>query len=107
MIVVYILRCFTKTNGTFSSSALPVLPIVAPYQQDSLEMKPLSHIMVAMCLASGVPEHGGRMEEDSTEMAEQPPSPQPCCRGSAGPLCLEYTDGEGWGRGGTRCWDAL
>uniref|UniRef100_A0A8V0ZUE7 Cell adhesion associated, onco regulated n=1 Tax=Gallus gallus TaxID=9031 RepID=A0A8V0ZUE7_CHICK len=88
-------RCFTKTNGTFSSSALPVLPIVAPYQQDSLEMKPLSHIMVAMCLASGVPEHGGRMEEDSTEMAEQPPSPQPCCRGSAGPLCLEYTDGDG------------
>lgn len=107
MIVVYILRCFTKTNGTFSSSALPVLPIVAPYQQDSLEMKPLSHIMVAMCLASGVPEHGGQMEEDSTEMAEQPPSPQPCCRGSAGPLCLEYTDGEGWGRGVTRCWDAL
>uniref|UniRef100_A0A8C2Y7N1 Cell adhesion associated, onco regulated n=1 Tax=Coturnix japonica TaxID=93934 RepID=A0A8C2Y7N1_COTJA len=60
-------RCFTKTNGTFSSSALPVMPIVAPYQQDSLEMKPLSHIMVAMCLASGVPEHGGRMEEDSVE----------------------------------------
>ncbi|XP_032304945.1 cell adhesion molecule-related/down-regulated by oncogenes [Coturnix japonica] len=87
-------RCFTKTNGTFSSSALPVMPIVAPYQQDSLEMKPLSHIMVAMCLASGVPEHGGRMEEDSVETAEQPPSPQPCCRGSAGPLCLQYSDGD-------------
>ncbi|XP_021231759.1 cell adhesion molecule-related/down-regulated by oncogenes isoform X2 [Numida meleagris] len=87
-------RCFTKTNGTFSSSALPVVPIVAPYQQDSLEMKPLSHIMVAMCLASGVPEHSVQLEEDSAETAEQPPSPQPCCRGSAGPLCLEYSDGD-------------
>uniref|UniRef100_G1MQC7 Fibronectin type-III domain-containing protein n=1 Tax=Meleagris gallopavo TaxID=9103 RepID=G1MQC7_MELGA len=86
--------CFTKANGTFSSSALPLVPIVAPCQQDSLEMKPLSHIMVAMCLASGIPEHGGRAEEDSTEPAEQPPSPQPCCRGSAGPLCLEHADGD-------------
>ncbi|XP_072211093.1 cell adhesion molecule-related/down-regulated by oncogenes [Excalfactoria chinensis] len=86
-------RCFTKSNGTFSSSALPVVPIVAPYQQDSLEMKPLSHIMVTMCLASGVPEHGG-LEEDSVETAEQTPSPQPCCRGSTGPLCLQYSDGD-------------
>ncbi|XP_031455565.1 cell adhesion molecule-related/down-regulated by oncogenes isoform X1 [Phasianus colchicus] len=87
-------RCFTKANGTFSSSALPLVPIVAPYQQDSLEMKPLSHIMVAMCLASSIPEHGGRVEEDSMETAEQPPSPQPCCRRSAGPLCVEHTDGD-------------
>lgn len=96
MVVAYLLRCFTKANGTFSSSALPLVPIVAPYQQD-MEMKPLSHIMVAMCLASSIPEHGGQVEEDGVEAAEQPPSPQPCCRGGAGPLCLEYADGEAGG----------
>ncbi|XP_065594376.1 cell adhesion molecule-related/down-regulated by oncogenes [Cyrtonyx montezumae] len=87
-------RCFTKTNGTFSSSALPVVPVVAPYQQDSLEMKPLSHIMVAMCLASGVPEHGVQLEEDGRGPAQQPPSPQPCCRGSTAPHCGDHTDGD-------------
>ncbi|NXE29099.1 CDON protein, partial [Ardeotis kori] len=72
-------RCFTKTTGTFGSAALPVLPLVAPYQQDGLEMKPLNHhVMVAMCLASAVPERGSggsaRPEEDGKEKAEHP-----CC----------------------------
>ncbi|NWY50398.1 CDON protein, partial [Chionis minor] len=72
-------RCFTKTNGAFGS-ALPVVPVVAPYQQEGLEMKPLSHhVMVAMCLASGVPECGARLEEDGKEKAEQPPAQHPCC----------------------------
>ncbi|OXB56010.1 hypothetical protein ASZ78_015474 [Callipepla squamata] len=81
-----------------NSSALPVVPLVAPYQQDSLEMKPLSHIMVAMCLASGVPEHGVQLEEDGGGPAQQPPSPQPCC---TAPRCGEHTDGEerAWGSG--------
>ncbi|KFQ54329.1 Cell adhesion molecule-related/down-regulated by oncogenes, partial [Nestor notabilis] len=73
-------RCFTKANGTFSSSALPVVPIVAPYQQDGLEMKPLNHhVMVAMCLASTLPECSARLEEDSKERAEQPSPQHPCC----------------------------
>ncbi|OXB81237.1 UNVERIFIED_CONTAM: hypothetical protein H355_014281 [Colinus virginianus] len=81
-----------------NSGALPVVPLVAPYQQDSLEMKPLSHIMVAMCLASGVPEHGVQLEEDGGGPAQQPPSPQPCC---TAPRCGEHTDGEerGWAVG--------
>ncbi|NXK50903.1 CDON protein, partial [Chauna torquata] len=72
-------RCFTKTNGTFSSSTLPVVPIVAPYQQDSLEMKPLNHVMVAMCLASTIPECSTQLEEDSKEKVEQPSTQHPCC----------------------------
>ncbi|XP_054659213.1 cell adhesion molecule-related/down-regulated by oncogenes isoform X1 [Grus americana] len=83
-------RCFTKTNGTFSSSALPVVPIVAPYQQDGLEMKPLNHhVMVAMCLASTVPECGARLEEDGKEKAEHP-----CCRDGLNRLSVDYTDGD-------------
>ncbi|NXY77840.1 CDON protein, partial [Glareola pratincola] len=72
-------RCFTKTNGTFGSNALPVVPIVAPYQPEGLEMKPLNHhVMVAMCLASAVPECGARLEEEGKEKAE-PSAQHPCC----------------------------
>ncbi|XP_064029377.1 cell adhesion molecule-related/down-regulated by oncogenes isoform X2 [Pogoniulus pusillus] len=75
-------RCFTKANGTLGSAALPLLPLAAPYQQDGLEMKPLNHhLMVAMCLASTVPECSARLEEDSKERAEQPPAQHPCCQG--------------------------
>ncbi|NXK00574.1 CDON protein, partial [Corythaixoides concolor] len=73
-------RCFTKTNGAFGGTALPVVPVVAPYQQDTLEMKPLDHhLMVAMCLASTGPERGARLEEDGKEKAEQPSARHPCC----------------------------
>ncbi|NXM33384.1 CDON protein, partial [Oxyruncus cristatus] len=74
-------RCFTKTNGTFGSAALPVVPLGAPFQQDGVEMKPLSpHVMVAMCLASAVPpECGARLEEEGRESVEQPSPRQPCC----------------------------
>uniref|UniRef100_A0A493T7I9 Cell adhesion associated, onco regulated n=1 Tax=Anas platyrhynchos platyrhynchos TaxID=8840 RepID=A0A493T7I9_ANAPP len=87
-------RCFTKTNGTFSSNTLPVMPIVAPYQQDSLEMKPLNHVMVAMCLASSIPECSAQLEEDSKEKTEQPSAQHPCCRESMNQLSMEYTDGD-------------
>uniref|UniRef100_A0A663LTL3 Cell adhesion associated, oncogene regulated n=1 Tax=Athene cunicularia TaxID=194338 RepID=A0A663LTL3_ATHCN len=89
-------RCFTKTNGTFSSNALPVVPIVAPYQQDGLEMKPLNHhVMVAMCLASSVPEFSARLEEeDGKEKTEQPPAQHPCCREGMNQLSVDYTDGD-------------
>uniref|UniRef100_A0A8V5HGE6 Uncharacterized protein n=1 Tax=Melopsittacus undulatus TaxID=13146 RepID=A0A8V5HGE6_MELUD len=86
-------RCFTKANGTFSSSTLPVVPI--RYQQDGLEMKPLNHhVMVAMCLASTLPECGARLEEDSKERAEQPSPQHPCCRDSSSRLSLDCTDGK-------------
>ncbi|XP_030899288.2 cell adhesion molecule-related/down-regulated by oncogenes [Melopsittacus undulatus] len=86
-------RCFTKANGTFSSSTLPVVPI--RYQQDGLEMKPLNHhVMVAMCLASTLPECGARLEEDSKERAEQPSPQHPCCRDSSSRLSLDCTDGD-------------
>lgn len=84
-------RCFTKTAGTFGSPALPVLPIVPPYQQDGLEMKPLNHhVMVTMCLASSGPsECGVRLEEDGKERAELP-----CCRDGSNHLSGDYTDGK-------------
>ncbi|NXH18283.1 CDON protein, partial [Bucco capensis] len=73
-------RCFTKANGTFSSNTLPVVPIVAPYQHDGLEMKHLNHhVMVAMCLASAVPECSAQLEEDSKENVEQLSTQHPCC----------------------------
>ncbi|NXK89732.1 CDON protein, partial [Formicarius rufipectus] len=65
-------RCFTKTNSAFGSAALPVMPLGAPFQQDGVEMKPLSpHVMVAMCLSSAVPECSARLDEAGAE--------QPCC----------------------------
>uniref|UniRef100_A0A8C5TIN8 Cell adhesion associated, oncogene regulated n=1 Tax=Malurus cyaneus samueli TaxID=2593467 RepID=A0A8C5TIN8_9PASS len=86
-------RCFTKTNGTFSSGALPVVPLGAPFQQDGVEMKPLSpHVMVAMCLASASPECSPRLEESSGESTEQPPAQHPCCRESLSRLSVDCTD---------------
>ncbi|XP_044293344.1 cell adhesion molecule-related/down-regulated by oncogenes isoform X1 [Varanus komodoensis] len=71
-------RCFSKTSGTFGNSTAPAMPIIAPYQQDSLEMKPLNHVMVAMCFASTVPGCSMEKEEDSEEKVA-PPSPQDSC----------------------------
>lgn len=89
-------RCFTKTNGTFGSSALPVVPLGAPFQQDGVEMKPLSpHVMVAMCLAPASPECSARLEEEEGgESAEQPPAQPRCCRDGIGQLSVDGMDGE-------------
>ncbi|XP_074833308.1 cell adhesion molecule-related/down-regulated by oncogenes [Carettochelys insculpta] len=87
-------RCFTKTNGTFSSNTLPVVPLVAPYQQDSLEMKPLNHLMVAMCLASTVPECSIKMEEDSKEKVEQPSAQHSCCQENMKWINVDYPEGD-------------
>ncbi|KAL7981501.1 hypothetical protein Chor_002397 [Crotalus horridus] len=65
-------RCFTKTSGNFGNSSVPVMPIIAPYQQDSLEMKPLNHMIVAMCLASTVPGCSTETEENDKEKADSP-----------------------------------
>uniref|UniRef100_A0A8C8SME3 Cell adhesion molecule-related/down-regulated by oncogenes n=1 Tax=Pelusios castaneus TaxID=367368 RepID=A0A8C8SME3_9SAUR len=87
-------RCFTKTNGTFSSNSLPLVPLVAPYQQDSLEMKPLNHVMVAMCLASTVPECSVEMEQDSKEKVEQPSTQHSCCQENINQISIDYTEGD-------------
>ncbi|XP_074415765.1 cell adhesion molecule-related/down-regulated by oncogenes [Zonotrichia albicollis] len=92
-------RCFTKTNGTFGSSTLPVVPLGAPFQQEGVEMKPLSpHVMVAMCLAPGGPECSAglelQQEQEQEESAEQPPAQRPCCRERIGQrLSLDCMDG--------------
>ncbi|XP_054148900.1 cell adhesion molecule-related/down-regulated by oncogenes [Melozone crissalis] len=89
-------RCFTKTNGTFGSSTLPVVPLGAPFQQEGVEMKPLSpHVMVAMCLAPAGPEcSAGPEQEEGGESAEQPPAQRPCCReGISQQLSVDCMDG--------------
>ncbi|KAL4697071.1 hypothetical protein H8959_002769, partial [Pygathrix nigripes] len=73
-------RCFTKTNSTFSSNPLPVVPVVAPYPQDGLEMKPLSHMKVPVCLASAVPDCGQLPEESVKDNVEPVPTQRTCCQ---------------------------
>ncbi|XP_053125630.1 cell adhesion molecule-related/down-regulated by oncogenes isoform X2 [Hemicordylus capensis] len=85
-------RCFSKASGTFGTSTVPVMPIIAPYQQDSLEMEPLNHVMVAMCLASTVPGCHVETEEESKDK-EEPPSPQDsCCQENVNPLSTDCTE---------------
>lgn len=85
-------RCFSKASGTFGSSNLPAMPLIAPYQQDNLEMKPLNHMMVAMCLASTVPGCDAEMEEDCKEPVE-PPSQDSCCQENVNPLSTDCIEG--------------
>ncbi|XP_027691046.1 cell adhesion molecule-related/down-regulated by oncogenes isoform X3 [Vombatus ursinus] len=87
-------RCFTKTNGTFSNSPLPVIPMVAPYQPDSLEMKPLSHMMVPMCLASAVPECGELPEEGIKDKVAPASTPHPCCQENTKQINSDCTEGD-------------
>ncbi|XP_004714221.1 cell adhesion molecule-related/down-regulated by oncogenes isoform X2 [Echinops telfairi] len=77
-------RCFTKTNSTLSSNPLPALPGVAPYPQDGLEMKPLSHMKMPACLASTVPECGQLAEESESIKENVAPGPaqHTCCQDS-------------------------
>lgn len=63
-------------------------------------MKPLNHhVMVAMCLASTVPECSARLEEDGKEKAEQPSAQHPCCQEGMNRLSVDYTDGKVFWRG--------
>nr|XP_030696548.1 cell adhesion molecule-related/down-regulated by oncogenes [Globicephala melas] len=73
-------RCFTKTNGTFSSSPLPVVPVVAPYPQDGLEMKPLIHMKRPVCLASTVPDCGQSPEKGIKDDKARRPAQHICCQ---------------------------
>ncbi|XP_060259984.1 cell adhesion molecule-related/down-regulated by oncogenes isoform X2 [Ovis aries] len=87
-------RCFTKTSSTFSSSPLPVVPVIAPYPQDGLEMKPFTHMKMPVCLASTVPD-GVQPPEEGIEEDETPTPAQPVCcqdsRDGANSNCVEDT----------------
>ncbi|XP_048368276.1 cell adhesion molecule-related/down-regulated by oncogenes [Sphaerodactylus townsendi] len=87
-------RCFTKTS-TFGSSAVPVMPIIAPYQQDSLEMKPLNHVMVAMCLTPPVPGCSTETEDDGKENGESLSSQDSYCQENVNPLHTDCTEENG------------
>ncbi|XP_073095631.1 cell adhesion molecule-related/down-regulated by oncogenes isoform X2 [Manis javanica] len=86
-------RCFTKPS-TFSSSTLPVVPVVAPYPQDGLEMKPLSHMKMPVCVASTVPDYGQSPEESIKDDAASRPAQHTCCQDNRNEInsdCTEHT----------------
>uniref|UniRef100_G1KZU4 Cell adhesion molecule-related/down-regulated by oncogenes n=1 Tax=Ailuropoda melanoleuca TaxID=9646 RepID=G1KZU4_AILME len=85
-------RCFTKTNSTFSSSPLPVVPVVAPYPQDGLEMKPLSHMKMSACLASTAPDCGQSPEESCKDDTAPRPAQHTCCQDSRNEINSECTE---------------
>nr|XP_035955170.1 cell adhesion molecule-related/down-regulated by oncogenes isoform X3 [Halichoerus grypus] len=85
-------RCFTKTNSTFSGSPLPVVPVVAPYPQDGLEMKPLSHMKMPACLASTVPDCGQSPEESFKDDTAPRPAQHTCCQDSKNEINSECTE---------------
>ncbi|XP_027436613.1 cell adhesion molecule-related/down-regulated by oncogenes isoform X2 [Zalophus californianus] len=85
-------RCFTKTNSTFSVSPLPVVPVVAPYPQDGLEMKPLSHMKMPACLASTVPDGGQSPEESFKDDMAPRPAQHACCRDSRNEINSECSE---------------
>ncbi|XP_036894192.1 cell adhesion molecule-related/down-regulated by oncogenes isoform X2 [Sturnira hondurensis] len=72
-------RCFTKTNGTFSSNPLSVVPLATPCPQDGLEMKPLSHTTTPVRPASPAPACGPSPEESSKDEAVPGPAHRACC----------------------------
>ncbi|XP_010626959.1 cell adhesion molecule-related/down-regulated by oncogenes isoform X1 [Fukomys damarensis] len=87
-------RCFTKTNGTFSSSPLPLVPVVVPCPQDALEMKPLGAMKVPVCLASTVPDCGQLPEESTKDSVVPIPTPHTCCQDNVNDInsdCAEDT----------------
>ncbi|XP_026361236.2 cell adhesion molecule-related/down-regulated by oncogenes [Ursus arctos] len=85
-------RCFTKTNSTCSSSPLPVVPVVAPYPQDGLEMKPLSPMKMSACLASTVPDCGQSPEESCKDDTAPRPAQHTCCQDSRNEINSECTE---------------
>uniref|UniRef100_A0A667HND0 Cell adhesion associated, onco regulated n=1 Tax=Lynx canadensis TaxID=61383 RepID=A0A667HND0_LYNCA len=85
-------RCFTKTSSTFSSSPLPVVPVVAPYPHDGLEMKPLSHMKVPACLASTAPDCSQSPEESFKDDTAPRPAQHTCCQDNRNDIDIECTE---------------
>lgn len=96
-------RCFTKTNGTFSSSPLSVVPVVAPCPQDGLEMKPLGHTKMPACQASTPPDCGPSPAESIGDDVAARPAPHTCCQDSRSEVTSDSTeDAAGCNRGTER-----
>ncbi|XP_036990054.2 cell adhesion molecule-related/down-regulated by oncogenes isoform X1 [Artibeus jamaicensis] len=85
-------RCFTKTNGTFSSNPLSVVPLAAPCPQDGLEMKPLSHTTTPVCQASPA-SACGPSQESSKDEAAPGPAHHACCPDSRRGVYSDTTAG--------------
>ncbi|XP_029428576.1 cell adhesion molecule-related/down-regulated by oncogenes isoform X3 [Rhinatrema bivittatum] len=64
-------RCFPKTNDMFGSGILPV----APFQQDSLEMKSLTHMMMSACPASSIPVFSSETKDEFMDKGDWHPLP--------------------------------
>lgn len=71
-----------------------MVPVIAPYPQDGLEMKPFTHMKMPVCLASTVPD-GIQPPEEGIEEDETPTPAQPVCcqdsRDGANSDCVEDT----------------
>ncbi|KAH0517001.1 Cell adhesion molecule [Microtus ochrogaster] len=80
-------RCFTKT-----SAPLPVVPVVAPYPQDGLEMKPLSAVKVPVCPASTVPDCGQLPEESIKDSVAPAPTQHTCCQDTLSDINSDSTE---------------
>lgn len=75
-------RCYTKTNGTFSSGTLPLMHRVAPCQQDGLEMVPLGQVST-QCHGPDSQTHSCEQEAEPgcqpDEHKDSSPSQHSCC----------------------------
>ncbi|XP_008257706.1 cell adhesion molecule-related/down-regulated by oncogenes isoform X2 [Oryctolagus cuniculus] len=85
-------RCFTKTNSTFNSSSLPVVPVAAPYPQDGLEMKPLNHMKMSVCLAATLPDCGQLPEGSSKDSVAPTPALHTCCQDNTRDINSDCTE---------------
>ncbi|XP_012519517.1 PREDICTED: cell adhesion molecule-related/down-regulated by oncogenes [Propithecus coquereli] len=85
-------RCFTKANGAFSGGPLPAAPAAGPYLQGGLEMKPLSHTRVSVCLAPTVPDGGTLPEESVKDRVAPVPARHACCRDSIDDIHSDCTE---------------
>lgn len=57
-----------------------MVPVIAPYPQDGLEMKTLSHLKMSMCLASTAPSCGQSPEESIKDDVAPRPAQHTCCQ---------------------------
>ncbi|XP_056139433.1 cell adhesion molecule-related/down-regulated by oncogenes [Lampris incognitus] len=108
-------RCYTKTNGTFSSGTLSLMHRMAPCQQDGLEMVPLGQVLTQCHRLDSQPDSGERQAEPGDEPDEDKSSSAPqhsCCLARDGVNCpgdntaeeeLKCVDTEG----PVVCWESL
>lgn len=69
-----------------------MVPVVAPYPQDGLEMKPLSPMKMSACLASTVPDCGQSPEESCKDDTAPRPAQHTCCQDSRNEINSECTE---------------